>query len=139
MIALMKRPVKGAPLPAPMKAILASLSILLITACASVQSQSRVRHLVGDWRYADQVRSCRYSFSRDGSFTGEVRLRAKLVSQFTGRWSIKGQSLRYTYLGDSLGRIPPGATDSDELLEVKKDSLLIQAANGDRRRYVRVR
>jgi hypothetical protein len=136
----MKRPVKGAPLSASMKkAILAFLSIFLITACASVESQSRVRQLVGDWRYADEIQSCRYSFSRDGSFTGEVRLRTKLVSKFTGRWSIKGKSLNYTYLSDALGRIPAGATDRDELLEVKKDSFMIQAANGDRRRYVRMR
>lgn len=121
------------------KAILAFLLIFLITACASVESQSRVRQLVGDWRYADEIQSCRYSFSRDGSFTGEVRLRTKLVSKFTGRWSITGKSLNYTYLSDALGRIPAGATDRDELLEVKKDSFVIQAANGDRRRYVRMR
>ena len=135
----MKRPVKGAPLPASMKAILTFASILLITACASTESQSRVRELVGDWRYADKIQSCRYSFSRDGSFTGEVRLRARLVSKFAGRWSITGQSLHYTYLSDALGRIPAGAMDRDELLEVKKDSFVIQAANGDRRRYMRMR
>jgi hypothetical protein len=135
----MKRPVKGAPLPATMKAILAFLSILLITACASIESQSRVRELVGDWRYADKIQCCRYSFSLDGSFTGEVRLQERLVSKFTGLWSIKERSLHYTYLSDALGRIPPGATDRDELLEVKKDSFIIQAANGDRRRYMRLR
>ena len=135
----MERPVKGAPLPARMKAILAFTSILLIAACACVESQSRVGQLVGDWRYADKIQSCRYSFNRDGSFTGEVRLQKRLVSKFTGRWSIKGQSLNYAYLSDALGRIPAGATDRDELLEVKKDSFVIQAANGDRRRYARVR
>ena len=135
----MERPVKGAPLPAPMRAILAFLLVLLITGCVSVESQSRVRELVGDWRYADEIQSCRYSFNRDGSFTGEVRLQERLVSKFTGRWSIKGQSLHYTYLSDALGRIPAGATDRDDLLEVKRDSFIIQAANGDRRRYVRTR
>jgi len=135
----MERPVNRAPLLASMRAILAFLSILLITACANVESLSRVRELVGDWRYADKIQSCRYSFSRDGSFTGEVRLQKRLVSKFTGRWSIQGQSLHYTYLSDALGRIPAGATDRDELLEVKKDSFVIHAANGDRRRYVRTR
>ena len=135
----MERPVKSAPLLASMRAIFAFLSILLVTACASVESQSRVRELVGDWRYADKIQSCRYSFRRDGSFTGEVRLQKRLVSKFTGRWSIKGQSLHYTYLSDALGRIPAGATDRDELLEVKTDSFIIQAANGARRRYLRVR
>lgn len=138
-IALAMRPVKGVPLPASMKAIFAFLSILLVTACAGVESQSRVRQLVGDWHYADKVQSCHYSFSGDGSFTGEVRLRARLVSKFTGRWGIKGQALHYIYLADALGRIPAGATDRDELLEVRKDSFVIQAANGERRRYIRMR
>ena len=104
-----------------------------------MESQSRARQLVGNWRYADERQSCRYSFNSDGSFTGEVRLRARLVSKFTGRWSITGRSLHYTYLSDTLGRIPAGATDRDELLEVKHDSFVIQAANGDRRRYLRTR
>jgi len=122
-----------------MKAVVAFISILLIAACANVESQRRDRQLVGNWRYADEVQSCRYSFSRDGSFTGEVRLRARLISKFTGRWSITGQSLHYTYLSDALGRIPPGAIDRDELLEVKEDSFVIRAANGERRRYLRMR
>jgi len=122
-----------------MKAVVAFVSILLIAACANVESQRRSRQLVGNWRYADELQSCRYSFNRDGSFTGEVRLQERLVSKFTGRWSIKGQSLHYTYLSDALGSIPAGATDRDELLEVKKDSFIIRAANGDRRRYVRMR
>jgi len=50
-----------------------------------------------------------------------------------------GQTLHYLYLSDALGSIPTGATDHDQLLEVKKDHFVIQAANGARRRYVRVR
>ena len=135
----MERPVNRAPLPASMKAAVAIISVLLIAACANVESQSRARQLVGNWRYADEVQSCRYAFSSDGSFTGAVRLRGRLVSKFSGRWSITGQSLHYTYLSDALGRIPAGATDRDELLEVKQDSFVIQAANGERRRYLRTR
>jgi hypothetical protein len=135
----MERPVNRAPHPASMKAVVAFISILLIAACANVESQRRARQVVGNWRYADEVQSCRYSFSSDGSFTGEVRLRARLISKFTGRWSITGQSVHYTYLSDALGRIPTGATDRDELLEVKEGSFVIRAANGERRRYLRVR
>jgi hypothetical protein len=93
---------------------------------------------VGDWRYADQIQSCQYSFKSDGSFTGSVKQRKKLVSKFTGRWSITDQTLHYRYLSDVLGSIPAGATDQDQLLEVKRDHFLIQAANGERRRYVRI-
>jgi hypothetical protein len=103
-----------------------------------VESSSPGRQLVGNWRYADQVQSCHYSFKSDGSFTGEVRHRAKLVSKFRGRWSVDGQALLYKYLSDSLGSIPPGATDRDRLLAIKRDFFEIQAANGERRRYVRM-
>ena len=125
--------------PRLMKAVLATIFLLSIAACTGLQSANSSRQLVGDWRYADQVQSCRYSFKSDGSFTGEVRHRTKLVSKFTGRWSVQGQALHYKYLTDALGSIPPGATDRDQLREVKPDFFEIQAANGERRRYLRTR
>jgi hypothetical protein len=120
-----------------MKAVFALISMLSMAGCASLNVPGSAQQLVGDWRYADRVQSCRYSFKSDGSFTGEVRLRTKLVSKFTGHWSVKGQTLAYHYVSDALGRIPAGATDQDQLLEVQRDSFLIRAANGDQRRYVR--
>jgi hypothetical protein len=122
-----------------MKAFLVFVSLLSLVACTTLESRNRARELVGNWRYADQAQSCQYSFKSDGSFTGEVRLQAKLVSKFTGRWSVAGQAILYTYLSDALGSIPPGATDRDQLLAVKKDFFIIQAANGERRRYLRTR
>ena len=122
-----------------MKAVLVLISLLSSAACTNLESTNPARRLVGDWRYADENQSCQYSFKSDGSFTGDVRHQSKLVSKFTGRWSIVGQTLHYLYLSDALGSIPAGATDHDQLLEVKKDHFVIQAANGERRRYVRVR
>jgi hypothetical protein len=122
-----------------MKAVLVFISLLLSAACTNLESASPARQLVGDWRYADQIQSCHYSFKSDGSFTGEVKQQAKLVSKFTGRWSITGQTLHYRYLSDALGSIPAGATDQDQLLQVKRDFFVIQAGSGERRRYVRVR
>lgn len=121
-----------------MKSVLAALFLLSFAACAAVERQSRAE-LVGHWRYADSTQSCDYSFKPDGSFTGQVRQRARIVSNFTGRWTVRGNALHYTYVSDVFGRIPPGATDRDQLLEIKRDSFLIQAANGEQRRYRRVR
>ena len=121
-----------------MKAVLAFISLLSLAACAIVDSPSRAQQLMGNWRYTDRVQSCRYSFKSDGSFTGDVRLRKKLISKFKGRWSVRGQTLLYSYVSDALGRIPRGATDRDQLLEVEQYSFVIQAANGERRRYVRI-
>ena len=121
-----------------MKPVLVALLLVSLFGCASVEQRSRAE-LVGHWRYADSAQSCDYSFKADGSFTGQVRQRAKVVSNFTGRWSIRGNSLLYNYVSDVFGRIPPGATDQDEVLEIRADSFLIKAANGAHRRYRRVR
>lgn len=110
----------------------------LLASCASLPSGKK-DSLVGEWRYADKIQSCRYHFRKDGRFTGEVRLQAKLVSKFSGSWAVQQDRLMYTYLGDELGRIPAGATDRDKLLSVEKDSFLIEAADGSRRRYLRIR
>lgn len=119
-----------------MKIALVLISCLLAS-CACFPSAAR-DSLVGEWKYADNTQSCRYAFKRDGSFTGEVRYRAKLVSKFTGRWAVKKDVLFYNYISDVLGRIPAGATDRDKLLSVEKDSFLIEAADGNRRRYLRI-
>ena len=114
------------------------LTFCLMASCAGVQTTNR-NSLVGEWRYTDQTQSCHYSFKGDGTFTGEVMLQKKLISKFKGRWTVNGDALGYTYLSDALGRIPAGAKDRDNLIEIQKDSFLIEAADGSRRRYLRIR
>jgi len=121
-----------------MKFAIAFFVLLSLAACASIERRDHA-DLVGHWRYQDATQSCDYSFEADGAFTGQVRHRGKIVSKFSGRWMLKGQALLYTYISDVFGRIPPGAKDQDQLLDLKLDSFLIRAANGDRRRYYRVR
>jgi hypothetical protein len=120
-----------------MKSVLAALLLLSFAGCTSLGHPHRLE-LVGHWRYLDERQSCDYSFKADGSFTGQVRQGAKVVSKFAGRWTVRGKTLLYTYVSDAFGRIPTGATDQDQLLEVRHESFLIQAANGDRRRYRRI-
>ena len=111
--------------------------VAMLAGCAHFAPRSPAA-FVGEWIYADETQSCRYSFSGDGSFRGEVSYARATISRFTGRWTVKGDSLLYTYLGDTFGRIPPGTTDRDQLLEVNRDWFLIRAANGERRRYRRI-
>lgn len=96
-----------------MKAALALLCCLMAS-CAGLQSPAP-NGLLGEWRYADKIQSCLYVFRHDGSFSGEVIYRKKFISKFTGRWSVDGNNLLYTYTGDLLDRIPAGATDRDKL------------------------
>jgi hypothetical protein len=122
--------------PELMKAVLALFLLLAIASCTTIGVQARSK-LVGNWRYSDEIQGCRYSFKPDGSFSGEVTRRGKLVLKFTGRWRVEGAALLYVYVSEAFGRIPPGTTDRDQLLDVEKDSFVIQAANGERRRYRR--
>ncbi len=120
-----------------MKAVLA-LTLCLMASCAGLRSSSP-SSLVGEWRYADKIQGCHYVFNRDGSFKGEVVYHAKLISKFTGRWSVEGDTLLYTYISDALGRIPAGAIDRDRLLVVQKEFFIIEAADGSKRKYLRIR
>lgn len=113
-------------------------ALCLLASCANFRASEK-DSLVGRWRYADDTQSCLYAFRPDGTFTGEVNFRAKLVSKFKGRWAVKGDVLSYNYINDVLGRIPPGAIDHDKLLRVEKGSFLIEAADGSQRRYFRIR
>jgi hypothetical protein len=121
----------------PMRVVCA-LIFFLMSSCAIFRFTAR-QSLVGEWRYVDPVQSCHYIFNGDGFFTGEVTNRAKLVSKFTGRWSMEGKTILYTYISDALGRIPAGATDRDKILRIQKDSFVIEAADGSQRRYSRIK
>jgi hypothetical protein len=120
-----------------MKAALA-LTFGLMASCAALQPTIQSK-LAGEWRYADRIQSCHYVFKRDGSFYGEVTYRRKLISKFTGRWSVQADALFYRYTSDALDRIPAGAIDRDKLLTVQKDFFTIEAADGSKRKYSRIR
>lgn len=121
-----------------MKTALALLFGIVLGGCATPERRSPAT-FVGNWVYEDKIQSCRYSFAADGSFHGEVTRHRETVSRFTGRWSFKERALFYTYLSDTFGRIPAGATDRDQVLEIRPESFLIRAANGEQRRYRRIR
>ena len=114
------------------------VGLFALASCASLESRAKST-LVGEWHYQDKIQACHYSFHKDGTFSGEVRFKGRVVSKFAGKWAIRGDRLLYLYTKDILGRIPPGATDSDQLLKVENDAFVIQAADGSRRRYERER
>jgi hypothetical protein len=119
-----------------MKALLA-LALCSLASCAGLQGIT-ASSLVGEWRYADKTKSCHYLFNQNGNFSGDVVYHGKTISKFTGRWSIDGDTLLYTYASDALDRIPAGATDGDRLLSVHREFFVIQAADGSKRKYLRV-
>ncbi len=120
-----------------MKAV-SALTFCLMASCAALQPSTQSK-LAGEWRYTDKIQSCHYVFKRDGNFNGEVIYHRKLISKFAGRWFVQNDTLLYYYTSDALDRIPAGAIDRDKLLMVQKDFFTIQAADGSKRRYSRIR
>lgn len=119
-----------------MKTVIA-LTFCVLASCAGLQSHVP-SELVGHWRYADRIQSCVYVFNADGTFSGEVVYHAKVISRFTGHWSVDRDNILYDYTRDELGRIPAGTIDRDRLLTVAKDSFVIQAGDGQSRKYQRI-
>jgi hypothetical protein len=117
--------------------ILLALVVCSLAACAGLKSIPS-SSLVGEWRYADKIRSCHYVFNRNGTFSGDVVDGGRTVMKFTGRWSVEGDTLLYRYISDAFGRIPAGATDRDKLLSVHSEFFIIKAADGSQRKYLRV-
>jgi hypothetical protein len=115
-----------------------ALALCLLASCAGVGPIAQSR-LVGEWRYSDKAQGCHYVFDQNGTFNGDVVYQGKTISKFTGRWSVQGDTLLYTYVRDALGRIPAGAIDRDKLLRVEKEFFVIEAADGNQRKYLRVR
>lgn len=117
--------------------VLLALVVCSLAACAGLKSIPS-SSLVGEWRYADKIRSCHYVFNRNGTFSGDVVDSGKTVMKFTGRWSVESDTLLYRYTNDAFGRIPAGATDRDRLLSVHSEFFIIEAADGSKRKYLRV-
>ena len=114
------------------------LTLFLLASCASVPPDASVT-LAGEWLYKDPAQSCRYVFRKDGTFSGEVTHRGESLSRFTGKWAVQDDALLYEYTGDALGKIPPGTRDRDKLLKTDKDEFVIEASDGSRRTYRRIR
>ena len=113
------------------------LYLLLAASCATV-IRPAASELVGKWQYADEMQTCRFIFRGNGTFGGNTTAGGVLLSQFRGRWTLQANNILYEYTNDAVGRIPTGTKDRDTLVAITKDYFVIEAADGSRRKYVRV-
>lgn len=114
-----------------------ALLTLLIASCATVAPRPEEK-LIGRWQTTSGAQTAEYVFASDGMFRGFVAVRGVVVSQFTGRWAVEGSTIAYDYTADRYGAIPAGTKDRDRILAITQDYFLIEAADGSRRKYVRV-
>ena len=120
------------------KALLVLLAISVVS-CATAGKPPRRDALIGKWRSANGAQVGEYRFLPNGTFTGSVTSGGGLLAKFTGRWALREGAIAYEYLTDATGNIPPGTKDQDKLVAISADRYTIQAADGSRRNYVRVR
>ena len=116
-----------------------ALTALAFASCASGDSIF-ARKLLGKWRSTDGRQVAEYVFAPDGTFTGRVvGSDGAIVSSFEGKWALRKGTIHYEYTRDLMGRIPVGTLDRDKLLAPPEDHYMIEAADGSRRKYVRIR
>jgi hypothetical protein len=117
---------------------LLGLGALILAACSTVGGNVESQKLVGRWRSTNERHVAEYAFFGDGTFTGFVATEGSMLSQFTGRWHLRGGSIQYDYTSDKMGRIPAGTKDRDKLIRVNRDYFVIEAADGGIREYKRI-
>ena len=78
-------------------------------------------------------------FGADGEFSGRVVREGAPVFTYSGKWTLKDADLDYVYTKSSLASIPSGTHDHDRLVELTKDYYVIEALDGSRRKYSRVK
>ena len=94
--------------------------------------------LVGHWRAAQRSVTIDWVFHGDGTFTGKMTQGSRIISDFTGTWSLDGTSLVSVYTSDSCGMIDVGYKDRDTFLEFASDQFVIRTTGTGNRRYKRV-
>lgn len=117
--------------------LLALLAVICISGCTAIGPRSQAS-LVGRWRYQNPQQMVEYVFAKDGTFIGHVSARGMVVADFTGKWSLTPDAILYEYTSDKKGTISPGTRDRDELVSLASDAYVIQARDGQQRKYVRI-
>jgi len=117
--------------------VVLAFTTLALISCATGNSPAKNK-LAGKWRSAQGPQAAEYVFAPDGTFRGRVTAGSSVLSDFTGKWSLREGVLFYEYTGDRLGRIPTGTLDQDKIIAIAQDFYLIEARDGSKRKYVRV-
>ena len=115
---------------------------MLIALCAlscAVTPRRTASPLLGKWRSENRGQIGEYLFLGDGTFSGSVASKGTVLAKFTGAWSLRDGVIYYEYRTDEIGNIAPGTKDQDKLIEISPEKYTIQAADGSRRIYERVR
>jgi len=104
----------------------------------AASAQLKPAQLVGHWRTAGPHLGCDITYAADGTFSGRIELDGAVISTFAGKWSLNGDKLDYTYTKSSPQNAPLGK-DRDRLIEATKNYFVIEASDGSRRKYSRVK
>lgn len=96
--------------------------------------------LAGTWKRVNSEYglTVNLTFKADGTYTGNVEVGGKANGSFSGKWAVKEGMLLYEYTQSTDPNIPAGTKDEDRIIEINKDSYIIESALG-RETYYRVK
>ncbi len=90
--------------------------------------------IVGKWQYSDgRGYTCVLSFNPNGTFDGHLGNKNEAHLAFAGTWKRKENRILYTY------KRPQPAKDEDKIIALEPTFFIIQAQNGEQRRYERIK
>lgn len=117
----------------------------LVAPRAGAQQEIRPLALLGTWQTTAQhpsgaVLATTVRFTQDLKFRGSSTVNDKPFMEYWGTWSIKGNILEWRYEYSSQPTVPPGFTDTDEILSVSDAELrLLSRLSGKTHTYRRAR
>jgi hypothetical protein len=114
------------------------VALLLGWLTASAFAGPAREQFVGHWRYIGERQTCDYTFKGDGTFSAKMIEDGKVVLEFSGKWSIDGDNLKYEYTKVSPEVIAPGTLDQDRIAEVTPEYYIVESRYYSRRQYSRV-
>jgi hypothetical protein len=85
-------------------------------------------------------RVIQFSLNSDGTFTGEVLVNSKTTWSYSGTWAVKDNKILWNYTRSSLPMPESERIDSDEVMSVDIDKLMLLTQSGGKPEvYVRTK
>jgi uncharacterized protein len=119
------------------KEAIGEIRLLLATRDCNEMQPIEQKTVSGRWRSLDYPHVNHVNYKDDGTFSGFVESLGKVVSRFEGEWRLDDQRRTDIYTSHTSAKVPPGTSNSDEILAVGCGILTLRNQAGNTVRYGR--
>ena len=90
--------------------------------------------LIGNWFIHDKPTNIKATLNlhENGNFSGQATKAGQIIWNYSGKWWLEGNILKYKYLKSDRLFVKPGFLDSDTVLEVNQKQLKLKQMGGHR-------